>query len=93
MGYHWAVKSEAVQKRTSMVGRPHSTTLRADWKLSLDAPLAAKVELMLQHPLNQRPVYGARAKLVSSLLEYWIALETNAPRPPLPTIEELRKMI
>jgi hypothetical protein len=73
-----------------MAGRPHAQTLRADWKLSIDAPLAARVELMLQDPLNQTPIYGARAKLVTALLEFWIAVETNAPRPPLPTVEELR---
>ena len=55
-------------------GRPQSAELRADWKLSLPASVAAEVDLLLEDPLTRKPKYGARSSLVEAMLRNWIAL-------------------
>lgn len=44
-------------------------------KLTLDVPesLLARLELILWDPVRQRPRYGARKKVVCTLLERWVA--------------------
>lgn len=63
------------------------------WKITLPAALAGRVELMLLSPIHQRPIYGARARLIEQLLEYWVAKESGSPLPRLPSVEELRSII
>jgi len=63
--------------------------LRAEWKLSLRAAIAAEVDLMLEDPLTRKPKYGSRSKLVESLLDEWIARQKGDPSGPVPTREEL----
>jgi hypothetical protein len=63
-----------------------------NWKITLPATLAGRVEFLLLSPIYQKPIYGARARLVESLLEHWVARETGGALPPIPTIEQLRSI-
>lgn len=86
-------------------GRPRATELRADWKLSISAKIAALVELELQDPLTKKAKYGARSELVEKLFTEWllnrgIKLEASgvpdqrAPVdeiPPVPSHPELSR--
>lgn len=74
------------------MSRPRSPHLRADWKLSLPAPIAASVDLMLFDPLAQKPRYGARSLLVAALLRRWMAEQNGDPLPPVPSVGELRSL-
>lgn len=70
---------------------PHlSDDLQKPWKLNLSASLAGKLEYMLSDPITRKPIYGARVKLVSSLLERWIAEEEGRSATPVPSLAELR---
>lgn len=60
------------------------------WKCTFPATLAGRVEIMLWDEINQRPIYGARAILLESLLEWWIAREEGKPLTPVPSIQEIR---
>lgn len=55
------------------MGRPFNTELIKNWKLSLRASLAARVELALWDKINKKPEYGKRAELIEALLEEWLA--------------------
>lgn len=70
--------------------RPYNTDFIKPWKICLPATLAGRVEFMLSDPLTHKPIYGARNKLIASLLEHWLARETNRPPTPVPTLSELR---
>lgn len=74
-----------------MVGKPRKPYLRADWKLSLPAELAARIDLMLEDPLTRKPKYAARARLVEGLLRRWIAETNGEAVVPVPTLTELRE--
>lgn len=71
-------------------GRPSLPYLRAEIKVSIAATIAAEIDLLLSDPLTGKPKYGARATLVSALLENWLAKQKGKPEAPLPTIEQLR---
>ena len=75
---------------TMKKGRPRVPYLRVDFKVSLPAALAAEIDLMFNDPLTNRPKYGARAKLVQSLLEDWLSRQRGEAGRPVPTLEELR---
>jgi len=70
-------------------GRPLTPHLRAEWKLSLRAAIAAEVDLMLEDPLTRKPKYGARSRLIESLLDDWIARQKGGPSSAIPSREEL----
>lgn len=72
-------------------GRPRLAYLRADWKLSLPAAIAAEVDLLLEDPLSHKPRYGARSKLVERLLISWLATQRGEAATTLPSLEELRQ--
>lgn len=55
------------------------------WKISMQATVAGKIEHMLFDEINKKPHYGARGALIHSLLQYWIARETGAPLPHIPS--------
>lgn len=75
------------------MSRRHEADLIRNWKITLPATLAGRVEYMLLSPVHQKPIYGARARLVEKLLEYWVALESGATHvPPIPKLEELRSI-
>lgn len=74
-----------------MVGKPRKPYIRADWKLSLPAELASRIDLMLEDPLTRKPKYAARARLVEGLLRKWIAEQSGEPIVEPPTLAELRE--
>lgn len=75
--------------------RPMNEDLYTRWKLIVPATLAGKVEYMLTDPVHQKPIYGSRRRLISALLERWVAEQGGTPPdslPPVPTLAELRAM-
>lgn len=70
-------------------GRPRLEQLRSDWKLSIDATCAARVDLLLAEPLTGKPKYGARSKLVQALLEGWLNQLEGKGSFRVPTLQEL----
>jgi hypothetical protein len=73
----------------SRTGRPFSPHLRADWKLSIEAALAAEVDLVLEDPVTRKPKYGARSKLVQMLLRNYLRAMQGQELEPLPTVQQL----
>lgn len=72
-------------------GRPRLPYLRADLKVSVNAAVAAQVDLLLEDPLTRKAKYGARSKLVESLLRNWLAAMSGQQPDPLPSIHDLRE--
>jgi hypothetical protein len=68
------------------VGRPLNPDLTKNWKVSLPATLAGTVEFYLFDHLHNKPTYGARARLIATLLEQWVAEQKSlaASRQPNP---------
>lgn len=74
------------------MSRPFNPDLSTPWKINLPATLAGKVEYTLLDPIHQKPIYGARNKLIAALLERWLAEQAGASSlPPVPSILELRE--
>jgi hypothetical protein len=74
------------------MARPLNPDLSKPWKLNMPATVAGKVEYTLLDPIHQKPMYGARVRLVASLLEWWLARESGHPHlPHVPSIQELRE--
>jgi len=77
------------------VPRRHNSELTIEWKLSMPATLAGRIEHVLLDPVTNKPIYGVRNRLLTSLLERWLAEQTETPDallPPVPNIEQLRAM-
>lgn len=75
--------------------RRHNSELTIEWKLSMPATLAGRVEHVLGDPVTGKPIYGVRNKLLTMLLDRWLAEQSDtAPEllPEVPTIEQLRAM-
>lgn len=53
--------------------RPNNPDLTKFWKVCLPATLAGTVELYLFDSIHKKPLYGARSKLISELLEKWVS--------------------
>lgn len=49
------------------------------WIIPVPIAVAAPVELRLLDPLYNKPTYGARAKLITTLLQKWLAGEIDIP--------------
>lgn len=64
--------------------RPLNPDLTKKWKICLPATLAGTVEFYLFDRLHNKPKYGSRGKLITELLEGWVAeqkrLAEEAPR-------------
>lgn len=76
------------------MSRPLNPDLNKPWKVILPATLAGRVEYMLLDPVHKKPIYAARAKLLASLLEWWIARESGlVDLPRVPSIHDLRSSI
>lgn len=70
--------------------------LTVNWKVPIPATVAGRIEHMLADPVHNKPLYGARTKLIAALLEYWIARESGRPAdqiPPIPSLLDLREAI
>lgn len=72
------------------MARPRIPYLRADYKVSLPAPLAAEVDLMLEDPLTKKPKYGARSLLIEALLREWLAKIKGQNDIETPSLSDLR---
>ena len=59
--------------------RDNSGELRVEWKISLPATLAARVEMLMLDPATSKPKYGVRSALVTQLLEAWCASQDFDP--------------
>lgn len=60
-------------------GRRAHTDPPIDWALSIPTSVAAKADILLLDPLTQKPKYGGRSKLVTTLLrDHFRKLETTA---------------
>jgi hypothetical protein len=53
-------------------GRPTNPDLTKYWKVCIPATLAGTVELYLFDKIHKKPLYGARSKLITELLEGWV---------------------
>lgn len=62
------------------------------WKVNLPATLAGKIEYLLHDPIHNQPRYGARGFLIERLLDHWLAHVTGDPKPPLPSLDEIRNV-
>jgi hypothetical protein len=74
---------------------PRSDELLKPWKVAISAEVAGKVEFVLTDPITKKPHYGARKKLLESLLRFWLAREAGVPPealPDLPSLEQLRSL-
>jgi hypothetical protein len=49
----------------------------AQWKVYLDATLAARVEMLLWDATLQKPKYSERSKLIEALLTEWLEQQAN----------------
>lgn len=58
-----------------MRGRPPSAEELMDLHLSVPARLVREVDLILYDPIRQRPIYGARGELITTLLRQWLAAQ------------------
>lgn len=74
------------------MARPFNPDLYTPWKINIPATTAGKVEFALLDPVHQKPIYGSRNKLITALLEHWLAREAGRSElPPVPTITQLRE--
>lgn len=60
------------------VGRPRKHEYQIDWKLQIDAPVAARVEQLLWDSALGKPRYGARNQLINELLREWLDRQDTA---------------
>lgn len=56
-------------------GRPRSPNPYVQWKIHIDASVAARVELFFFDRVRGKPKYGSRHELINSLLSNWLALQ------------------
>lgn len=61
-------------KRGRKKGEPYE-----QWVIIVPIDIAAKVGLRLLDPVLNKPVYGARSKLINTMLERWLAGEIDIP--------------
>lgn len=76
------------------MGRPLNPDLTKYWKLSLPATLAGTVEFYLFDRIHNKPEYGARAKLIASLLTEWVEIQKTGKHRPeaIALLREVRLM-
>lgn len=73
------------------MSRPFNPDLSTAWKINLPATLAGQVEFALLDPVHQKPIYGARNRLIGALLTRWLAEQSGRTElPHVPSILELR---
>lgn len=67
------------------MARPKLLEPHTNWKVSVPAPLAARISLEIMDPITRKPKYGAQSKLIVYLLERYLAEREGAPiEPPIP---------
>jgi len=66
--------------RRSPAGRPQHTDPPVIWEISLPRSLTQKIEILLTDPLTGKTRYGARSRLIESLLlSYLNTLASHSP--------------
>lgn len=50
-----------------------------EWKVCIPREIAEKIELAFLDPITMKPSYGARAQLITALLQRWLG-ERNVPQ-------------
>lgn len=72
--------------------RPHPTDTKREITLQIPDSLFTRVEARLRDPLSGRLAYGARSKLINSLLAAWLEGLESSPMGqrylPLPLSED-----
>lgn len=54
------------------MARPRSVTPYVQWKIHIDASIAARVELFFFDRIRGKPKYGSRHELINELLSRWL---------------------
>lgn len=72
------------------MARPVNDDLIIKWKITLPATLAGATEHLLFDRIHGKPLYGARNRLITTLLERWHDELAGRPSRPMPTLEEVR---
>jgi hypothetical protein len=54
------------------MGRPRSPENYTQWKVHIDATIAARVEMRFFDPIRGKPKYGSRHELINELLREWL---------------------
>lgn len=73
--------------------RRNNPDLIRNWNVALPATLAGRMEFVLTDEITKKPIYGARTKLISALLDRWLEEQKGTPDenlPLVPSIAELR---
>lgn len=76
------------------MSKPRSTAILTEWKLSIPASLASRVDLLLLNPLTNKPRYGERSKITALFWETYLSQMSAREAPngtmilPLPNIPE-----
>lgn len=70
--------------------RPYNPDLTKYWKICLPATLAGTVEFYLFDSIHKKPQYGARAKLITQLLEEWVAKQQTQSAQQAHSLDALR---
>lgn len=66
------------------MARQLNPDLTKNWKICLPATLAGTVEFYLFDRIHNKPKYGSRAKLITQLLEAWVADQKRLANPETP---------
>lgn len=74
--------------RRSSSGRPQHTDPPVIWEISLPRSLTQKIEILLTDPLTGKTRYGARSKLIESLLLSYISSLSPPAHHPIQVPEE-----
>lgn len=71
-----------------MPRRP-SEEARTEWKVSIAATTAARVELHLFDPVLRKPKYAERSKLIERLLNEWLAKQADPLQADPAVVEKM----
>jgi hypothetical protein len=60
-------------------GRKASLDPPVEWTVNVPSSIAVQIDLLLSDPLTGKPRYGARAKLVTALLQHYLRTARTNP--------------
>lgn len=63
------------------MSRQRNAVRSVEIKLSLPQDLSAKIDILLWDAVLQKPKYGARSKLIETLLSKWCDEQEASPTP------------
>lgn len=82
----------APQTDSSPMPRRRNPDFMKDWKIPISATLAGRMEYVLTDNITKRPIYGARTRLLSALLERWLEEQKGTPHSELPHVPSLAEL-